>query len=378
MYRMTAPERPGWRQTFEELGFSFHSMEGGYWSEGICYQFNAAQIDLLEEVSDELHAMCLQAVEHVVAQDLFARIGLNEQAAALARSSWQRQEISLYGRFDLVYDGHGDPKLLEYNADTPTALYEASIAQWVWLEELYPDCDQFNSIHEKLLDAFAALRQRKPLAAALYFSCVKEHEEDRVTVDYLRDVAMQAGIDTRFVHIEDIGYNPEAARFIDLDDLPMQLLFKLYPWEWLLSDEFAAYLREETISLIEPAWKMILSTKGILPILWELFPGHKNLLPSFFEPAPLGDRFVKKPMFAREGANVELVDGGARIAATEGSYGREGYIYQALQPLPEFSGRYPVIGSWIVNGLAAGIGLREDESPITKNTSRFVPHYFID
>lgn len=378
MYRMTAPERPGWRQTFEELGFSFHSMEGGYWSEGICYQFNAAQIDQLEEASDELHAMCLQAVEHVVAQDLFARIGLNEQAAALARSSWQRQEISLYGRFDLVYDGHGDPKLLEYNADTPTALYEASIAQWVWLEELYPDCDQFNSIHEKLLDAFAALRQRKPLAAALYFSCVKEHEEDRVTVDYLRDVAMQAGIDTRFVHIEDIGYNPEVARFIDLDDLPMQLLFKLYPWEWLLSDEFAAYLREETITLIEPAWKMILSTKGILPILWELFPGHKNLLPSFFEPAPLGDRYVKKPLFAREGANVELVDGGARIAATEGSYGREGFIYQALQPLPEFSGRYPVIGSWIVNGLAAGIGLREDDSPITKNTSRFVPHYFID
>ncbi len=378
MRRMSAPERPGWRQTFEELGFSFHSMEGGYWSEGICYQFDAAQIDLLEEASEELHSMCLQAVAHVVERDLFARIGLGDQAAALARSSWEQQELSLYGRFDLVYDGHGDPKLLEYNADTPTALYEASIAQWVWLEELYPDCDQFNSIHEKLLDAFATLRQHKPLAVPLHFTCVKEHEEDRVTVDYLRDVAMQTGIDTRFVHIEDIGYNAEAARFVDLDDLPIQWLFKLYPWEWLLEDAFAPYLRPENITLLEPAWKMILSTKGILPILWELFPGHKNLLPSFFEPAPLGNRYVKKPMFAREGANVELIDGGARIAATEGSYGREGFIYQALQPLPEFSGRYPVIGSWIVNGLAAGIGLREDDSPITKNTSCFVPHYFID
>ena len=100
--------------------------------------------------------MCIQAVEHVVERDLFARIGLNEQAAALARTSWQQQELSLYGRFDLVYDGHGEPKLLEYNADTPTALYEASIAQWVWLEELYPDCDQFNSIHEKLLERLSA------------------------------------------------------------------------------------------------------------------------------------------------------------------------------------------------------------------------------
>jgi len=377
MQRMVVPPRPDWQSKFEELGFSFHSMEGGYWSEGICYQFSTAQIDRLEEVTQELHAMCLEAVDHVIANDLFARIGLGEQAAALVKDSWNQEEVSLYGRFDFSYDGKGEPKLLEYNADTPTALYESSIAQWVWLEELFPKYDQFNSIHEKLLDAFNAVKNRMPLVAKLYFSSVKEHEEDLVTVEYMRDVAGQAGIATQHIFIENIGFNPEAAKFVNLDNEAIRFLFKLYPWEWLLTDAFGQYIRPETITLIEPAWKMVLSTKGILPVLWEMFPGHANLLPSYFDASQLGTSFVKKPLFAREGANIELVREG-RSMATEGSYGSEGFIYQELKELPAFDGRYPVIGSWVVNGMAAGIGIREDDSPITKNTSHFVPHYFID
>jgi glutathionylspermidine synthase len=216
-----------------------------------------------------------------------------------------------------------------------------------------------------------------PIVSKLYFSSVKEHEEDLVTVEYMRDVAAQAGIATQHIFIEEIGFNPEVAKFIDLDDQAIRFLFKLYPWEWLLADAFGQYIRTETITLIEPAWKMVLSTKGILPILWEMFPGHANLLPSYYDASRLGTSFVKKPLFAREGANIELVRKGRGIT-TEGRYGSEGFIYQALQELPAFDGRYPVIGSWIVNGMAAGIGIREDDSPITKNTSRFVPHYFTD
>ena len=377
MQRMMVPPRPDWQSKFEELGFSFHSMEGGYWSEGVCYEFSAAQIDHLEEVTQELHEMCLKAVDHVIANNLFARIGLGEQAAEMVKNSWSQEEISIYGRFDFSYDGKGEPKLLEYNADTPTSLYESSIAQWVWLEELFPQRDQFNSIHEKLLDAFKAVKYRMPIVSKLYFSSVKEHEEDLVTVEYMRDVAAQAGIATQHIFIEDIGFNPEASKFIDLDDEAIRFLFKLYPWEWLLTDAFGQYIRPETITLIEPAWKMVLSTKGILPILWEMFPGHTNLLPSYFDVSRLGNSFVKKPLFAREGANIELVREGRGIT-TEGGYGSEGFIYQELKELPAFDGRYPVIGSWIVNGMAAGIGIREDDSPITKNTSRFVPHYFTD
>ncbi|MGO9379843.1 MAG: glutathionylspermidine synthase family protein [Dissulfurispiraceae bacterium] len=377
MKRLVVPQRPDWQRKFEELGFSFNSMGGGYWSEGVCYEFSAAQIDHLEDATQELHYMSLKAVEYVISKDLFSMIGLGHKAAAMVKDSWNREEVSIYGRFDFSYDGKSEPKLLEYNADTPTALYEASIAQWVWLEDMYPESDQFNSIHEKLIDAFNVVKRKLPIISKLYFSSVKNHEEDLVTVQYMRDVAGQAGINTRHIYVEDIGLNPDIEKFVDLDEEAIKFMFKLYPWEWLLADEFGKYIKPETITFFEPAWKMVLSNKGILPVMWEMFPGHKNLLPSYFDQSKLGNRFVKKPLFAREGANIELRREGTLIA-TEGIYGSEGYIFQDLKELPAFDGRYPVIGSWVVNGLAAGIGIREDDTPVTKNTSKFVPHYFSD
>ena len=376
MRRLVVPQRPDWQAKFVELGFSFHSMGGEYWSEGICYEFTAAQIDHLEEVTQELHLLCLQAVEHIISNNLFNKIGINEAAAYLVKESWYGKAPSIYGRFDFSYDGVNEPKLLEYNADTPTSLYEASIAQWVWLEEMYPHYDQFNSIHEKLLDAFNSIKGKMPLVSKLFFSSVKDHEEDLVTVEYLRDVANQTGIETQHIFIEDIGFKAASEKFVDLQDEAINFLFKLYPWEWLLHDEFGKYIKQEAITLIEPAWKMVLANKGILPILWEMFPGHKNLLPSYYEPSPLGDNFVKKPFFSREGANIELRRKGTKVV-TDGTYGGAGYVYQAVQELPEFQKRFAVVGSWVVNGLAAGIGIREDATPVTMNTSTFVPHYFI-
>jgi glutathionylspermidine synthase len=121
---------------------------------------------------------------------------------------------------------------------------------------------------------------------------------------------------------------------------------------------------------------MLLANKAILPVLWELFPDHPNLLPAYFEPEPLGARYVCKPRLAREGANVTLVDGPFR-ESSDGDYGAEGFVYQALAPLPRHDADYVVVGSWVIDGVPAGIGLREDVTPITRNTSRFVPHYFV-
>jgi glutathionylspermidine synthase len=83
---------------------------------------------------------------------------------------------------------------------------------------------------------------------------------------------------------------------------------------------------------------------------------------------------VKKPKMAREGANITYV-GDSRIE-TGGDYGEEGFVYQALAPVPVFDGAHAVIGSWVVDGVSSGIGIRESDSPITDNLSRFVPHLF--
>jgi glutathionylspermidine synthase len=130
---------------------------------------------------------------------------------------------------------------------------------------------------------------------------------------------------------------------------------------------------------IEPLWKAVLSTKGILPLLWEMAPNHPNLLECYFEDDPraakrLADHYVRKPLYSREGANITIVDGVFRLDGDQGPYDKGAFVRQALSPLPVFDGNHPVIGSWLVGGRACGMGVREDSSPITRNTSRFIPH----
>jgi glutathionylspermidine synthase len=366
--RETVKPRPDWRRRCEEVGFNWHSMGGVYWDESACYAFDAGQIDRLEEVTAELHAMCLQVAAEVVRTRRFADFAIPDALHDLVAESWRNAEPSLFGRFDLSWDGRGEPKLLEYNADTPTALPEASVVQWHWLEQVKTDRDQFNSLHEKLIERWKSFPRNR-----VHFACVRESEEDLGNVEYLRDCALQAGLDARQIYIEDLGW--DGKRFVDLEDEPLESLFKLYPWEWLAREEFGAHLLLRPARMIEPAWKMLLSNKALLVALWHLYPGHANLLPAYFDEQGFPGEYVKKPLLAREGANVTIRSGNVEMTEP-GQYGAEGYIYQGLAKLPEFGGRYPVIGSWIVGDEPAGIGIREDDGPITRNASRFVPHYF--
>jgi len=376
MRRESSKPRANWRSRCEEAGFNYHSMGGTYWDESACYAFSAGQVDQLEEVTAELHRLCLGAAEHVVSERRFAAFAIPQPFHELVAQSWRSREPSLFGRFDLSWDGKGEPKLLEYNADTPTALLEASVVQWHWLEDTHKGHDQFNSLHEKLIERWKLVKQEMN-GSLLHLSCVKESDEDLGNVEYLRDCALQAGWDAKHLFIEDLGW--DGSRFVDLDQARVQALFKLYPWEWLVREEFGAHLREPAARLIEPAWKMLLSNKALLVVLWELNYGHPNLLPAYFDEKRFAGEYAKKPLLAREGSNVTLRRRRGTLEQP-GDYGQEGFVYQGLAPLPEFEGpqspRYPVIGSWIVGEEPAGVGIREDDSPITKNSSRFVPHYF--
>ena len=142
--------------------------------------------------------------------------------------------------------------MLEYNADTQTALLEASVVQWHWLEDTRPQSDQFNSLHEKLIDQWRTLKG--PAAGGpLWFATVKDNDEDFGNTEYLRDTALQAGWDARAVWIEDLGWDSSRQRFVDLADTPVERIFKLYPWEWMVREAFAPHLLRGTAHRIEPA-----------------------------------------------------------------------------------------------------------------------------
>jgi glutathionylspermidine synthase len=374
MERRRMTPRPDWRRKFEDLGFHYHSLDDLYWDESACYRFTADEIDMLEAVTAELHEMTRAAAAHVIERRAFGRYALADWFVPYVTDTWKAGAPSLYGRFDLCYDGVNAPKLLEFNADTPTALLETAIAQWNWQQELYPGCDQFNSLHEKLIARWGALRDALG-NPPLHFACVKHSSEDLGNTEYLRDTAIQAGFDTRQIFIEDIGWSERMGGFVDVHDNPIRALFKLYPWEWMMQDEFGPRLPDAGVAVIEPPWKLLMSCKAILAVLWELYPGHPNLLPCYFEEGLIKGRFVRKPLYSREGANVEI-HGPRGIYARQGTYGAEGHVYQGYAPLPSFDGNFAVIGSWVVGDQPGGIGIREDANPITNNLSRFVPHYF--
>jgi len=375
MKREPSVPRPDWSACLDAAGITFHSEPVPYWREDVCYRFAAEEIAELENTTAELHQMCREVVDHVIAREKYDLLHIPPVCRPAIRASWEQERPSLYGRFDLRYDGTSPPVLLEYNSDTPTSLIEASVAQWHWVEKVFPMMDQFNSLHEKLVARWGAIHDQH--AGPLHLAGIPDSLEDAQTVSYLQDTAQQAGFETIPIPMEEIGWDMDAQCFVDQSDHRITALFKLYPWEWLAIEPFGPLLLRSSVLVIEQAWKMILSNKGLLPLLWELFPNHPNLVPAFFTANPLGHTYVKKPLLSREGANVEIVTP-TLVTAVPGPYGQEGWVYQAFVPLPKFGGWHPVIGSWVVGDEPAGIGIRETEGLITQDQCNFVPHYFVE
>ena len=409
MQRITLTPRANWQAKVEEHGLTYHSPSAmapqPYWDESAAYHFTAAEIDTLEAAGNELQTMCLAAAQHVIDKQRYHDLDIPPAAVPMIEWAWNKEPPAIYGRFDISWGGASSghaPKLLEYNADTPTSLLEAAVIQWEWMEELgtaLPGTsflhkpDQFNSIHDRLIAKWKDVKDY--LTEPVYFAALefedpdpqiaKEAAEDLLTVTYLRDTAEQAGLQTRHIPLQDIGWNPDRHCFVDMDFDENQMLsiFKLYPWEAMLAEEFgpAALSTYQSMTWIEPIWKMLLSNKGILPILWELYPNHELLLPAYFEAASPLSAYVRKPLHSREGANVSIIRPNSQTVETPGPYGGGPFIRQAIAPeaiFPNAAGqnRYPILGLWMIDQDCSGIGIRESAGPITDNLSSFIPHYF--
>ena len=387
MRRIAVEPRGDWRAQAESLGFHFHTIDGApYWDESAYYAFTLRQVeDDIEGPTEQLHAMAMDLVAEVVgSEELLEKLAIPSAYWDWIAQSWREREPHLYGRMDLAYDGTGPAKLYEFNYDTPTSLYESAYFQWLWLEQqiergvLPKGADQYNRIQELLCETFAHLAREGRISTPVHFAAVEHSAEDRGTVRYLRDCAEQVGIETVELAVEQIGISAEGW-FTDLDDRVIRTLFKLYPLEWMFAEEYGPKLQASQLQLIEPPWKAVLSNKGVLPLLWERHEGHPNLLPAFFDDrAALAPGWVRKPLFSREGANIELVTAAGERLSSDGPYGDAPRIRQAFHPLPCLDGQYPLVGSWVVADVAAGMGLREDTGPITLDSSRFVPHAILE
>lgn len=371
MKRLPVTPRLGYREKIEALGFDFH---GDYWREEAYYCFTADEIARLEDATNEAYRMYCEAARFIIEDypEFMERIlNIPSEVCERIRESWEADELSLYGRFDFMMDKEGIPKILEFNADTPTSLLEASVIQWQWKEDVFPGRDQYNGIHEGLVQSWKDIF---PGGGEIHFAGAMENNEDTGTLQYLASTAMEAGFSTRVLDMQ--ALNLQDGRFYDPAGEPVHRCFKLYPWEWMVEESPDGCLAE--VAWLELVWKLVMSNKAVLSTLYELFPDSPYVLPCYLS-RPQSGVFCKKPVFSREGHNVSIVEihnweERFRLAETEGDYDNGAYVYQGYVTPTVYGGRYPVIGSWVIGGEAAGIGIRENCMEVTDNLSEFVPH----
>ena len=374
MKRLEIAPRPDWKARVEALGYEMELGDAApFWNESACWALSPAEIETLSAAGTEVLSLLMTAADRVVKDRLWPLLGIPPEQARVIEASWNRRDASLYGRFDIAWNGQGPPKFLEYNAETPASLFEASVVQWTWFEECASalgGMDQFNGIHEALVEQWRLLRLRLK-GDALHLTCLVPHLEDEAVVAYIEAAALEAGWRTKLLPIDQLGFVDGG--FVDLEDQPIETIFKMYPWNWMFRDMAAMTFDAARPAWIEPAWRCLLDNKGIWAVAWDMFPHHPNLLESHTDPAVFGARrHVSKAMFAWEGANIVIREAGRVIEQTSGEFGAEGSIYQDYSPLADANA---VLGLWMVGDAPVGLGIREGDGLITTHNARFVPHF---
>lgn len=375
MIRRECAPRPDFLATLENEGMLWHTdvvdgVDELYWRDDAYYEFTGAEIDTLEAATDELWGMCLVAARWMLTHVDDRRLGLPPGSTRRLLASLEAGDPGLHARFDLCLGDDGVPRMLEINGDTPTMLVESSVAQWTWHEQTHPHLDQWNSIHERLVAAWRTRVERGE--RDIQFVGILDLVEEASTLAYLADTAQQAGAGTSLFDLRDVGLDIDTGRLVDGQSRPLGTCYKLYPWEDMLDEAFGPHIESSGVRWIEPLWRAALSTKALLAALWTCYPGHPNLLPAYLDSPRDLREWVAKPLFGREGAGIEVNAQGRRW--TSGEPSDEPRCYQQWHPLPDIDGNRPVIGAWVVDGHAAGMGIRETDGPITDVDSRFVPH----
>ncbi|MBZ7943797.1 glutathionylspermidine synthase family protein [Campylobacter sp. RM13744] len=371
----------------ENIGFSWHTDEDGsdYISDTlVCVKENEA--NAYYEASNELYDMFIAAAQNVIDNDRFDELGIPFNLVKAIKMSWENDvHWHLYGRFDFAGGLDGKPiKLLEFNADTPTALFESAILQWAILKQNNMDENhQFNNIYECLMENFkrlitldddTSLFQNYYQGWKILFSSIAGNKEEEITTKLLAYIANEAGFETNFSYVDEVEFSDEG---IFKDGINYEYWFKLIPWEDIAIEEgdlamlLTQIMRNQKAIILNPAYTLIFQSKGIMKILYELYPNHPLLLETKDQPLT-GKTYVKKPVFGREGANISIVKGEQILKENEGPYVNNKFIYQEYVELNSYENEFYQAGVFFAYE-GCGLGFRKG-GMILDNSSKFVGH----
>ena len=377
------------KEYLEELGFVWHTDNDNtsYIADELTV-VSEAEAEAYANAANELYDMFVEAGEYVIENSLFHEIGIPFNLVELIKTSWESDvHWHLYGRFDFAGGIDGKPiKLLEFNADTPTALFESAIIQWAMLKQNgLEESSQFNFIYEALVENFRRIvtlgvdtEQFEELYEGwrFLFSSIKGNAEEENTVKLLRHIATEAGFDTAFAYIDETEFDDSG---IYSEEEKFDLWFKLIPWEDIAIEEsdlamlLTDIIKNQEAIIFNPAYTLMFQSKGFLKILWDLYPNHPLLLESSFEPLE-GKKQVRKPIFGREGGDVAIINADGTVEEeNKDVYGNHKMLFQGYVELPtDLEGNSYQAGVFYAYE-ACGVGFRRG-GKILNNMSKFVGH----
>jgi glutathionylspermidine synthase len=346
-----------------------------------------AQAQAYLDAANELYPMYVAAAEHVISNKLYQDLAIPPSLIPSIEHSWAHDNHwHIYGRFDLAGGQDGLPiKLIEFNADTATCLPETALVQWASLKANGMDeHNQANNLYQSLVEQFATTKAQNPqMQPFMLFSGVEGAPEDDANLQILMEAAQEAGFKVAFEYIENVEFSEQEGVFRQNNETGQyekyNFWYKLLPWEYIAWDEpeLTQILEKQTLTgktmVLNPAYTLLFQSKGILPILWQLYPDHPLLLASHTQ-RPIGQKCVQKVMLGREGANVQIINEYGRVLSeTPGEYANQQVVYQAFAEFPvDALGRNYQAGVFFA-GEACALGFRLG-SDIIDNRSQFCGH----
>lgn len=386
--------KPLTKEFLESIGFYWHTDNDNtsYIADALVLVDND-EVEAYYEAANELYDMFAKAGQYVIDNNLFHELNIPFNVVELIKNSWENDvHWHLYGRFDFAGGVDGKPiKLIEFNADTPTSLYETAIVQWAMLKANGMDeSKQFNTVFEALKENFKRLvvlgGDTEDFAKyydgwKILFSSIRGSIEDENTTRLLQIAANEAGFHTDFAYVDEVGFNGQEGIF--KGDENFEFWFKLIPWENIAIEEgdlallLDEIIREQKAIILNPAYTLMFQSKAFMKVLWDLFPNHPLLLETSFEPLK-GKKQVEKRCFGREGANTIIYDNDMSVLAkVDGEYGNFKAIYQEYTELPtdKEGASYQAGVFFAYEG--CGLGFRKG-GLIMENFSKFVGHRIRD
>lgn len=386
----TRKVEPVGKEIMEEVGFGWHTDDDGTpYIIPELVPVTPAEAEDYYEASNTLYEMFIEAGQHIIDNDLFEEIGIPENLVEMIKTSWDDDDWHLYGRFDLAGGIDGKPiKLIEFNADTPTSLFETAIIQWAVLKMNKLDEEsQFNNIYESIRDNFKRMITEDDGLdkfeeyynnETILFSAVRDLPEDEQTTRLLEKMAQDAGFNTSFCYMDQVGFLEQGGVYNE-DDQRFDMWFKLWPWENIAADEpeltelLADITNNRKSVIINPAYTLMFQSKGILKILYDLFPDSPYLLPTSYEPLE-GVKQVVKPIFGREGENISILSEDGEVEQeTEGEYDHHPVIYQEFVEFPKDENGEIYQAGVFFAWEGCGLGFRRGNE-ILDNMASFVGH----